>query len=317
VEILVHWHAGRSKNEIADSLGVDRKTVRKYLAPAEAAGLAPGGPPVGEEEWAERVRGWFPELVDTSLRRVTWPEIAKHHDYITAQLAQGVTAATVHQRLRDERGLAVSVASLRRYVRANVAEETRRSQVTVLALTPAVPGGLAEIDYGRLGMWTDPATGRRRAVWAFVLVLAASRHVFVRPVLTMDQHAWTVAHVEAFAYFGGVPARLVPDNLKTGVDRPDLYDPRVNRSYGELAAHYGVLVDPARKRKPKDKQVVAYCTPSGRSAGRSVFVQVRRPCEGVRSSAGRVGCRGRAGRRGTRLSRCTAGRRQSRPGARP
>jgi transposase len=253
VEILVHWYAGRSKNELADSLGVDRKTIRKYLAPAEAAGLAPGGPPVAEQEWAARVRGWFPELADTSLRRVTWPEIAKYHDHIVAQLKEGVSAATVHQRLRDEHGLAVSVASFRRYLRANVAEETRRSAVTVRALAPATPGELAEIDYGRLGMWADPASGKRRAVWAFVLVLPCSRHMFVRPVLVMDQHAWTAAHAEAFAFFGGAPARLVPDNLKTGVDRPDLYDPKINRSYGELAAYYGVLVDPARARKPRDK----------------------------------------------------------------
>jgi transposase len=59
--------------------------------------------------------------------------------------------------------------------------------------------------------------------------------------------------VEAFAFFGGAPARLVPDNLKTGVDKPDLYDPKLNRAYAELAAHYGVLIDPARARKPKDK----------------------------------------------------------------
>jgi len=72
----------------------------------------------------------------------------------------------------------------------------------------------------------------------------------------MDQAEWTAAHVEAFAFFGGVTARLVPDNLKTGVDRPDLYDPKINRSYAELAAHYGTLVDPARAAKPKDKPQV-------------------------------------------------------------
>jgi hypothetical protein len=77
--------------------------------------------------------------------------------------------------------------------------------------------------------------------------------LFVRPVLVMDQAAWTQAHVEAFAFFGGVPRRLVPDNLRTGVDKPDLYDPKINRSYAELAAHYGVLVDPARRGKPRDK----------------------------------------------------------------
>jgi len=80
--------------------------------------------------------------------------------------------------------------------------------------------------------------------------------MFVRPVISMDQHAWTECHVAAFGFFGGVPARLVPDNLKTGVDRPDLHDPKINRSYAELAAHYGCLVDPARSRKPRDKAQV-------------------------------------------------------------
>lgn len=77
--------------------------------------------------------------------------------------------------------------------------------------------------------------------------------MFVRPVVHMDQHAWTLAHTEAFRFFGGVPRRLVPDNLKTGVDKPDLYDPKINRSYAELASYYGTLVDPARASKPQDK----------------------------------------------------------------
>ena len=164
--------------------------------------------------------------------------------------------ATIHQRLRDERGLAVSVASLRRYVAANLPEEIRRAQVRVLSLHPAEPGEQAQIDYGQLGRWADPVTGRLRAIWAFAMVLCCSRHMFVRPVIKMDQQAWTECHVAAFEFFGGVPARLVPDNLKTGVDRPDLYDPKINRSYAELAAHYGCLVDPARSRKPRDKAQV-------------------------------------------------------------
>jgi transposase len=250
-EILVHWHAGRSKSELQDSLGVDRKTIRKYVRAAEEAGILPGGPTKTHEQWAELVRVWFPEVADTRLRQVTWPQIAVHHDYIKANLPL-VTMATIHQRLRDEHGLSVSVASLRRYVRANLSEEVRRSQVVVLR-DPAVPGEEAQIDYGQMGPWTDPATGRKHRVQAFVMVLPASRHMFVRPVLLMDQRSWTEAHVEAFAYFGGVPRRLVPDNLRTGVERPDLYDPRINRSYDELARHYGALVDPARSRKPRDK----------------------------------------------------------------
>jgi transposase len=255
-EILVHWHAGRSLNEMSQSLGVDRKTIRKYVAPAAAAGIVPGGPAKAEREWADLVREWFPELSDARLRQVTWPAIAVHHDYITAQLKAGVRMSTIHQRLRDEHGLSASVASFRRYVAANLPEEARRSQVTVWNPYQAEAGEQAQIDYGQLGRWLDPVTGKLRTVWAFVMVLACSRHMFVRPVLKMDQRAWTECHVEAFAFFGGVPARLVPDNLKTGVDKPDLYDPKLNRSYAELAAHYGCLIDPARALKPRDKPQV-------------------------------------------------------------
>ena len=251
-EILVHWYAGRSLSEVSDSLGVDRKTIRKYLAPAVAAGITPGGPTRSAAEWAALVAGWFPQLTDTALRQTTWPQIAVHHEYIVAQLKLRVTQATIHQRLRDERGLHASVASLKRYVAANLSEEVRRDRVVVLR-DEVDPGAEAQIDYGKLGMWTDPGTGLRRTVWAFAMVLACSRYMFVRPVLNMDQAAWTAAHVAGFAFFGGVPARIVPDNLRTGVDKPDLYDPKINRSYAELAAHYGTLVDPARSRKPRDK----------------------------------------------------------------
>jgi transposase len=160
IEILVHWHAGRSKSEIAQSLGVDRKTAGKYIAAAEAAGMVPGGTPVAEERWAELAREWFPELADTRLRQVTWPAIEPHHDYIAEQMKAGVTVTTIHQRLRDERGLAVSTSSFRRYVAANLPEETRRSQVKVLRPWPAEPGAEAQIDYGRLGRWLDPVAGK-------------------------------------------------------------------------------------------------------------------------------------------------------------
>ena len=251
-EILVHWHAGRSQNEIATSLGVDRKTVKKYVAPAVEAGLVPGGPAKPVAEWEALVRGWFPEMADTRLRQTTWPEIEAHRDYIVAMLAAGVSKATIWQRLRDEHGLTASVASLKRYVAANLPGEGQRARVTVLRPDPP-PGEEAQIDYGYLGSWTDPVGGRTRRIWAFVMVLVFSRLMFVRPVGRMDQQAWTEAHVAAFEFFGGVPRRLVPDNLRTGVDKPDIYDPKINRSYAELADHYGTLVDPARARKPKDK----------------------------------------------------------------
>lgn len=209
---------------------------------------------MNQQDWAALVMAWFPHLADTKLRQVTWPEIGRHHEYITEMLKAGVRQATIHQRLRDEHGLAASVASLKRYVAANLPEEVRRDRVVVLRDEADCPPGVeAQLDYGHLGYWTDPASGKRRRVWAFAMVLACSRHMFVRPTLVMDQRAFTEAHVAAFAFFGGVPRRLVPDNLRTGVDKPDLYDPKINRSYAELADHYGVLVDPARRGEPRDK----------------------------------------------------------------
>ncbi len=251
VEILEHWYAGRSKLVVAQSLGVDRKTLRKYVAPAEEAGFVPGGPPVTTEEWALYVRSWFPELVVPELRSATFAECAGHHEAIREALATN-HLSTVHQRLRDEHGFTASESSLRRYVAVALAGEAKADRVTVLKDDPP-PGEEGQVDYGRLGMWFDPEAGRRRALWAFVIVLSASRHLFVRPTLVMDQTEWVVAHVAAAAFFGGLPARIVLDNLKDGVLKPDLYDPLLNRAYAEFAHHYGVLLDPARVRKPKDK----------------------------------------------------------------
>ncbi|ACU72764.1 Integrase catalytic region [Catenulispora acidiphila DSM 44928] len=251
VEIFVHWYAGRSKSEVATSLGVDPKTVRKYLKPAERSGIVPGGPPMAEEDWSKLIRSWFPEMTDRTLRQITWGDIDPHREFVKDLLGT-VNMSTIHQRLRDERGLTVSVATFRRWVHATMPEQADRAKVTVLR-DEVEPGSEAQIDYGFLGQWTNPRSGKRHRVWAFVMVLPCSRHMFVRPVLSMDQHSWTEAHVAAFEFFGGVPKRLIPDNLKTGVDKPDLYDPKINRAYAELAAHYGALVDPARAVKPKDK----------------------------------------------------------------
>jgi transposase len=248
VEILTHWYAGRPKAEVARSLGVDRKTVDKYVTPAEEAGFAPGGAEVAAEIWRAKLLEWFPALVDSRLRQPSYADIVAYHDQIEA-LVGVVPVSVIHQRLRDEAGLETSVASLRRYVRAHMSEKARREDVVVWR--PEVdPGEEAQVDYGYMGPWLDPVSGRRRRVWAFSMVLTYSRYLFVRPVLTMDQQAWVECHVAAFEFFAGVPRRLVPDNLRAGVQKPDLYDPQLNRAYSELAEHYGFLIDPARARHP-------------------------------------------------------------------
>jgi transposase len=226
VELFAHWHAGRSQVQLSESLGIDRKTIRKYLAPAITAGIEPGGEPLSAEQWAELIGGWFPQLSDPAARALTWPLIAPHRDRVKGWLGADVTVATIAQRLRDDHGVVASESSVRRWIATHFADELARDKVTV-PRGEVDPGSEAQIDYGRLGMWFDPATAKRVAVWAFVMVLSCLRHMFVRPVIRMDQTAWCAAHVSAFEFFGGVPARLVCDNLKTGVDKPDLYDPQM------------------------------------------------------------------------------------------
>jgi transposase len=89
-----------------------------------------------------------------------------------------------------------------------------------------------------------------------VAVLGASSLTYVEPVLCEDIPTWLGCHVRAFEFFGGISEILVPDNLKSGVTKPHLYEPNLNLAYAELARHYGVAVMPARVRKPRDKAKV-------------------------------------------------------------
>ena len=175
VEMFRHWNAGRSQVQIHQALGIDRKTIRKYLAPAVAEGLEPE--PVerfDEQLWRARIGRWFPEPVDPSVRALTWDQIAVHRDWIADQLDAPVTVATIAQRLRDDRGVDVSESTVRRYIATTFAEQHLEEKVTV-PRGAVDPGSEARIDYGKLGMWLDPATGRRVAVWVFAMILSCSR----------------------------------------------------------------------------------------------------------------------------------------------
>lgn len=295
VEILEHWYAGRPKAAVAESLDVDRKTVRKYVRRAEDAGMVPGGPPVTTEAWARLVREWFPELVVPELRSEVFAVCLAHHELIKKMLETN-HLSTVHQRLRDEHGFTVSESSLRRYVAVALPGLAKADRATPLKDDPPA-GEEGQVDYGRLGMWFDPDGGRRRALWCFVFVLGCSRHLFVRPTLRMDQAEWVAAHVATASFLGGLPARIVLDNLANGVLKADIYDPKLNRSYAEFAHHYGVLVDPARAAKPKDKPKVERMMPYVRDslfAGRDMPSLAAWRAEGARWSAevaGRRSCR--------------------------
>lgn len=254
VEVLQHWQAGRSLRHLAGSLGMGRVRLRRIVAAAEAAGLSPGGPPLTREELAARVPDLFAERLDATSDQ--HEQLARFHEAIVAGLATN-TVRTVWQRLRDERGMQVSETTFRRYVQQRV-RRVREEDVTVLK-EPTPPGEVAEVDYGRLCV--VEMGGRRRTLQGFVMTLPFSRHLFVDVVDHCDQESWVRSHVAAFTFFGGAPRMLRLDNLKTGVLRPDIYDPQLNRAYTELAEHYGVLLDPCRAGRPKDKPHVERAVP--------------------------------------------------------
>jgi transposase len=118
-------------------------------------------------------------------------------------------------------------------------------------------GQKAFVDYsGKKVPITDPLTGEIRMAEIFVGVLGASNLTYAEATWTQTLPDWIGAHVRMFRFYGAVPRLLVPDNLKSGINKASFYDPEVNRTYGAMASHYGVGVLPTRPRKPRDKACV-------------------------------------------------------------
>lgn len=102
----------------------------------------------------------------------------------------------------------------------------------------------------------DPATGEVFAQKLFVAAMGASNFIYAEAVASEGLEDWIDARVRMFTFLGGVPSIIVPDNLKSAVIKPDRFDPGLNRSYAEMAAHYGTAILPARPRRPRDKAKV-------------------------------------------------------------
>ena len=103
---------------------------------------------------------------------------------------------------------------------------------------------------------TDPDTGEVWQAQLFVAVLGASNYTYAEALASQALPHWITAHVNAFAFFKGCTRLIVPDNLRSGVSRPHRYEPIINPSYAELAAHFGCAIIPARSGKPRDKAKV-------------------------------------------------------------
>jgi transposase len=101
-----------------------------------------------------------------------------------------------------------------------------------------------------------PKTGEVRAAQLFVATLGASNYTYVEASWTQSLPDWISSHVRTFEFFGGIPAQVVCDSLKAGVTKACFYDPAINRTYADMAAHYDTAIVPARAHKPKDKAKV-------------------------------------------------------------
>ena len=148
------------------------------------------------------------------------------------------------------RGCRVSYPSVGRFIRRR---GWRRRSASTVRMSESEPGEVAEMDFGRLGLMDDPEAGRRRVVWALIVVLSYSRHSFVWPTFSQKLVEVIEGLEAAWAFFEGVPSYLVVDNFPAAVAGPDPLHPRLTRGFLEYSQHRGFIADPARVRHPRDK----------------------------------------------------------------
>ena len=256
-EILRRYCLGEGLRAIARGTGSDRKTIAKYVAAAVAAGLqrgdaaSPSDVHITAVLAAVRSAGGRPGAVPDRL--------APHRAQIAGWLAEGLRLTKIHRRLRAQ-GVAVPYSSLHRFAHAELGFGA--PTMTVRVAEPP-PGEAAEVDFGRLGLWRDPIAGRQRTVYGLLVTLCFSRYAFLAISIRQDAAAVIDGLESAWVFFGGVVKRLVEDNLKPAVTRPDRYTPTIDRVFLEYAQYRGFVVDPAVVRhatgKPKVERGIPYC----------------------------------------------------------
>ena len=238
---------------IAAHCGVDRKTVRRYVEAAQAAGLC-------RDDDASALDDELIGMVAEAVRPVrphghgvAWGQLMAFEEQITAWVAgdgeQRPLTITKIQTLLDRRGCVVPYRTLNRFASERCGFGRKDTTVRV---ADGDPGVECQIDFGYLGMLTDVTDGRRRKVHALIFTAVYSRHMFVWLSYSQTLAAVIAGCQAAWAFFGGVFAVLIPDNLKPVIAACDAVNPQINLAYAEPAAHYGCLIDPARARKPKD-----------------------------------------------------------------
>lgn len=244
-EILRLSNMGLSQRSIAASCQCSRNTVSEVLSRATQKDLAW---PLSEE------------VTDTDLMQILFPEKSQpssrkipDSEYIHKELARnGVTLSLLWSeycevcRLSNE--IPLKYTQYCNYYRKFAA--TTKATMHIHRR----PGEQLEVDWaGQTATIIDKNTGDPITVYVFVAALSYSHYAYVEGFLSQNQESWIAAHVNTFTHLEGVPKILVPDNLKTGVEKPSWHSPVINKTYHEMSEHYGTAVIPARVRKPRDK----------------------------------------------------------------
>lgn len=249
VEMLRLWLQGLGLREVARLSGTDRKTVRRYVDRARACGLDRDG---GDDQLSDELIAAV--IAEVRPHRPTgkslaWETVAAEHEQIKAWLKAGLTLTKIHT-LLGRRGVVVSYRTLNRYATTELDFGRRHATVPV---ADCEPGAEVQVDFGRLGMLTDAADGRRRVVQGLIFTAVYSRHMFVWPTYRQTLAEVIAGCEAAWAFFGGVFAVVIPDNMKAIVTAADAVEPRFNDSFREYAQSRGFVIDPARVRSPRDK----------------------------------------------------------------
>lgn len=253
-EVLRGWLEGAGLRTVAERAGVDRKTARRYVAAAQAAGLQrdAGFAAVDDDLVAQVVSGVRPAR--PSGHGAAWDALEAHEEQIRAWVAgegpdgKPLSVVKVHE-LLARRGCVVPYRTLHRFAveRCGFAAKT-----TTVRVADGEPGVELQVDFGYMGYLTGD-DGRRRKVHALIFTAVYSRHLFVWLTYSQTLVAVIAGCEAAWAFFGGVFKVIIPDNLKPVVTDPDPVNPRLSTGWLDYAQHAGFGTDPARARSPKDK----------------------------------------------------------------
>jgi len=241
-DIIYRLRCGQAVRSIGRDLGVSRLTVRQYRRAAEEHGfLSPDVPLPDPAEVEAAVGGKHrPPAVVSSVE--------PYRQLVTEWVDEEMEMAAIYLRLVKDHSYTGTYSSVKRFV-----HRLRPPKPKLVMRMEVAPGEEAQVDFGSVGKLVDPATGKERPAFCFVMTLSYSRHMYVEIVFEQGMAAWIRCHRNAFAWFKGVVKRVVVDNLKAAVIKAQLEDPVLSTPYRRMAQHYGFLIHPCRVRTPEHK----------------------------------------------------------------